>query len=77
MDSGESVSLVVNSNTNLYIENSLKEYKVLVNVSKAYAKDKLVSKNEVFFYERIEDLNVNGIKIIKKLKYFSYYFLVC
>ena len=67
VNSGESVSLVVNSNTNMYIENSLKEYKVLVNVSKAYAKDKLVSKNEVFFYERIEDLNVNGIKIIKKL----------
>ena len=60
------MSLGVDSNTNLYVENTLKEYKVLVNVSKAYAKDKLVSKNEVFFYERIEDVNINGIKIIKK-----------
>ena len=49
VDSGESVPVSVDSNTNtnnnVYVENTLKEYKVLVNVSKAYTTDKLISKN--------------------------------
>ena len=48
----ESVSRNVNPGANLYKENILKEYEVLVNASKAYKKDKLVTKMKHSFMKK-------------------------